>query len=349
MSSGSSQPSTVPAVPRVGLSLMAGGKLSLACVIDLARMAERYGYDSIWVPETWGQDAVTTLAAIGMATSRIRLASGVLNVFSRTPALIAQTAATLQELSGGRFLLGLGTSGRGVVEPWHGVAYEKPLLRTRQYVEVIKLALGGAPVEHSSPNWSLTGFRLANPPRHPVPIYIAALGPRNCRLTGEIADGWLPIFAPRGSLGELFAEVREGASYAGRDPESIDVAAYIPAVVGPSAEILLRQQVAYYVGGMGDYYLQFVSRAGLAKAAEEIRRLWEAGDRRGAMASVADELLERCTLGTVASDGQSRLEGYRGEGVSLPIVALPRGCGPDEAAETIAAYGPVSPPTSPNG
>lgn len=326
---------------RVGVSVAPTKQIPVHAISDLAGAAERLGYDSIWVPETWGQDAATLLAILAVRTDRIRLASGVFNVFSRSAALLAQTAASLQEMSGGRFVLGLGTSGPIVVEGWHGVPFRNPIVRTREYVEVIRLALSGQTVDFAGTELRLERFRLLNPPAAEVPIYIAALGPRNVRLTGQVADGWLPIFAARGHMAPLLAELRTGMALAGRQPDEADVAAYLPVAIGRDGERLLRQQLAYYVGGMGSYYHGFVARLGLEEEANMIRSRWEGGRHREAMAAVTEEMLALCTLGTEAGAARERLAEYRADGVSLPILAFPHGSTIEIVQDTLAALAPV--------
>lgn len=325
---------------RIGLTLAAGERIPIGDIVELAQYAERLGYESIWVPETWSTDAVSTLAVLARETERMRIASGVFNVFSRSPALIAQTAATLQELSAARFVLGLGTSGPIVVEHWHGAHFVKPLKRTRDAVAIVRLALSGSRVDYDRTDPALAGFRLGNPASPPPPIYIASLGPKNVRLTGEIADGWLPIFAARGLLGSLREELESGATAAGRDAADIDVAAYIPAAIGERGESLLRGQLAYYLGGMGEFYAGFVARLGLEAQAARIHTLWQNGDRKAALAAVDDRLLELCTLGTDRTTARSRLEDFRADGVALPIAAFPRGISPHEIADTLEALAP---------
>lgn len=325
---------------RLGVALAPSKQIDLAAVVDLALQAERLGYDSVWVPETWGADAVSLLALLAVRTSTIRLASGVLNVYSRSAALIAQTAATLQELSGGRFILGLGSSGPIVVERWHGVPFDRPLARTREYVSVIRTALRGEEVRYEGDILQLRDFKLLNPPPTCPPIYIAALGPRNVRLTGEIADGWLPIFAPIGRLDGLIAELRRGEGAAGRSPGSVEVAAYLPALVGSRGSRLLCQQLAYYVGGMGTFYAGFLRARGFGEETEAIRGRWQAGDRVGAVELVGPDLLASATLGDDPEVGRGRLNQARAQGVSLPIVAVPHGSRPDEVAATLQAFRP---------
>lgn len=329
---------TTARTQRTGISLRPTEEVNLADVIRLTRLAESLGYESVWVPEVWSEDAVSVLAVLAASTEKIRLASGVLNVYSRSPALIAQTAATLSQISGGRFVLGLGTSGPGVVERWHGVRYEQPLRRTRAYVEVIRMALAGERVNHDGSEVPLRGFRLGNPPPSRIPIYIAAIGPRNIRLTGAIADGWLPIFAARGRMAGVFEELRRGAHEGGRDVSELDVGAYIPALVAPRAEELLRLQVAYYVARMGTYYHGLVTRLGFGENADQIREESRTRGLRAGAAAVTDEMLE---VMTVMSGGAGSLEPFRSDGIRLPILAFPNGAMPDEIESTLHALAPV--------
>lgn len=322
---------------RLGFTLTPSQQIDIPEIVELAVIAESLGYESVWIPETWGIDAVTVLAVLARETKSIKVAAGVFNVFSRSAALIAQTSATLSNLTHGRFILGLGASGPAVVENWHGMTFSSPLERTDDYVRVIRSALAGERVDVEGATLSVKGFRLQNVPNHPIPIYIAALGPRNVRLTAEIADGWLPIFAPRGFLRDAVRSFREEAGYAHRG-----VAAFIPAAVSERGETLLRQQLAYYIGGMGTYYARFMTRMGLADQAAAIRDAWLAGDRREAVRRVRDDLLDVCTLGTEREEAIRRLTAYQDEGVDLPIVALPRGITPAEAITTLERLGPAS-------
>jgi alkanesulfonate monooxygenase SsuD/methylene tetrahydromethanopterin reductase-like flavin-dependent oxidoreductase (luciferase family) len=334
-------PSTGPDSPRLGLSLAPSNALSLTDLIESVIRADGLGYESAWIPETWGVELSSVLSVLAMKTSRIFLAGGVFNVYSRSAALLAQTAATLQVVSGGRFILGLGASGPGVVERWHGIPYRSPLARTEDYVNIIRMALAGERVEYSGGDLPLSGFRLGIRTPAPVPIYIAALGPANVSMTGRLADGWLPIFAARGHMEELFGLLRRGAEGAGRDGRSVDVAAYIPVLIGSRAERLLAQQLAHYIGGMGTYYARYMTRLGFGGAVAEIRSLWAEGNRAGAARSVPDTLLEVATLGSDPARARERLHEYRTQGVRLPILTLPHGTTPEEAAATIGALAPA--------
>lgn len=325
---------------RLGVALAPSKQISVGQLVELGLLAEGLGYHSIWVPETWGFDAASVLGILADRTQRIRVASGIFNVFSRSAALVAQTAATLQAISEGRFILGLGTSGPIVVENWHAVPYQRALRRTEEYVAVIRMALAGKRVNYDGSLLRLRDFRLQNPPDVSVPIFIAALGAKNVRLTGAIADGWLPVFVPRGHLGPLLGELRQGASSAGRDPAALEVAAYLPAMVGTRADVLLAQQVARYVGGMGTFYAEFMHRAGFGPEADAIREKWQSGDRRAAVDVVGDALLEFCTLGFDPATARLRLEQYRQQGVTLPIVSIPDGATAEEVADTLTGLTP---------
>jgi coenzyme F420-dependent oxidoreductase len=326
---------------RLGLTLGPNKQVSLPHVVELAELAERLGYHSIWVPETWGDDAATVLAVLSSNTQRIRLASGIFNVYSRSAALLAQTAAGLQHISANRFMLGLGTSGPIVIEGWHGVPFRHPIERTREYVDVIRLALSGEPVNYSGKELQLARFRLIHPPDAMVPIYIAALGPRNIRLAGEIADGWLPTFVARGHLAPLIAELRESAALAGRQPDELDIGGYLPAAFGPDGEKLLRQQLAYYIGGMGTFYYRFVSRLGFEGVTDQVRHHWQQGRHKEAVRAVSDDLLDLCTLGAEAATARERVATYRADGVTLPIVSIPHGASPQAVADALEALAPT--------
>ena len=172
--------------------------MSDADLISIAQLAERLGYHTLWTGESWGRDAFIVLTMIACHTKTLRLGTGMVPVFSRTPALIAQSIASLDQISNGRATLGLGTSGRLVVEQWHGLPYHRPLARTREYIEIIRQALSGQAVNYEGQFFRLGRFRLgASPVQANVPVYLASLGPKNLELTGQLADGWLPIWVHR--------------------------------------------------------------------------------------------------------------------------------------------------------
>ncbi len=254
--------------------------------LALAQEADRLGFDSVWAAEAYGSDAATVLAWVAAQTERIDVGSAVFQIPARTPAMTAMTAATLDSLSGGRFRLGLGVSGPQVSEGWHGVRFDKPLGRTREYVEIVRLALARETVRHDGTHWTLPlpdgpgkALRLTvHPVREHLPVYLAAVGPKNLELAGEIADGWLAIFfAPEHaaeSMDRITAGRAKRAAREGGALEPFDVVPTVPVVVGGdgSPEQLracaepLSHYSALYVGGMGsreqNFYNQLAVRMG---------------------------------------------------------------------------------------
>src|SRR5438093_5587049 len=218
--------------------------------------AEALGFDSVWVPEAWGTDAISLLGALAARTERIRLGTGIVNVFSRTPSLLGQTAATLDLISNGRFILGLGTSGHQVVSGWHGMRFDRPLQRMRETVEIVRRGLRQERLRFDGEIFTLDqGLKLlARPVRPTVPIFLATLTPGGLRLTGEVADGWIPTLFSPDHL-ELFRpDLETGGRAAGRSLDSLEIAPYVSVLVDDDrarARDAIRPWVALYVGGMG--------------------------------------------------------------------------------------------------
>src|SRR6266571_1919259 len=242
-------------------------------VMEKVKLADELGYDSIWLGESWGYELFTSMGDLVRITKRIKIGAGIANIYSRTPALIASTVATLDERSGGRIILGLGPSGANVVEDWHGVPFSKPVQRTREYVEIIRTILRGEKLIHHGEIFNLErGFKLRfTPPRPDMPIYIAAMGPKNVQQSGEIADGVLPVYWPGNKWGEMREQLDEGARLAGRPAHSAAIAPYITSVIVPEnadeeqrAAIRFKAAapLAYYIGKMGVYYAQMLTRNG---------------------------------------------------------------------------------------
>ncbi len=314
-------------------------------IVDTARLAEELGYHSIWVPEMWGRDAFSILGLIAVNTKRIKLATGIIPVFSRSPAVIAQTAATLDEISGGRMILGLGTSGPAVIENWHGVPFEKPLMRTREYVEIIKMILSGARVDYEGGIFSLKGFRLQfKPGRSDIPVLVAAIGPRNIRLAGECADGWIPFLIPKEGLREAGKELREGAGSRGRGGDDIMVCPYVTTSVSEAhpdtARSAVREHLAYYIGGMGDYYFNTVSRYGFAREAEAIKSAWEGGKKSAAVEAVSDRMLDSLSVTGTPGHGRSIIADYYKEGACIPVLVFPPKASREIVRESIISLAP---------
>ncbi len=314
-------------MPEVGLVAPYWNDIKTEELIEIARLAEDLGYHSIWVPEMWGRDAFSILGLLASCTGKIKLATGIVPVFSRSPAVIAQTIATLDEISGGRMMLGLGTSGLAVIESWHGVRFEKPLQRTREYVEIIKMILRGERVNYEGELFSLKGFRLQfKPLRSDVPVLIAAIGPKNIRLAGEVADGWIPFMIPVEHLQEAKKELVQGAESRGREPEKIMVCPYVTCSVSEDAESakgVVREHIAYYVGGMGTFYYNTVSRYGFGQEADSIVLAWKNGRKAEAADNVSDRMLDSLSVSGSPERGRASVREYHKEGAQLPILVFP--------------------------
>jgi len=297
---------------RIGLNLgYVTTAEELADNIALAQTAESLGFDTVWAAEAYGSDAVTVLAAVAARTHRIGIGSGVLQIPGRTPAMTAMTAATLDALSGGRFTLGLGVSGPQVSEGWHGVRFADPLGRTREYVQIVRQALQRRRVTAGGTHFTLPlpdgpGKSLVlslQPVRSEIPIYLAALGPKNLDLTGEIADGWLAIFFDPDIAAGSIGRIRRAALAAGRDPGLIDINASIPVSVGDDPEVAanrVRPFAALYIGGMGsaktNFYHRTATEMGFGAEAVEVQERFLARDYAGAAAAVPFEFIDRTSL-----------------------------------------------------
>lgn len=328
----------------VGLTLPRTEEVPREQIVEFIQRAEELGYDSIWVGESWGRDLFTLLTQVACHTSRIKLGTGIVNVFSRTPALVAQTVASLDEISNGRVMFGIGTSGHIVVENWHGVKYNRPLQRIREYVEIVRLALAGQRVNYDGEIFHLKNFRLQfEPIRADVPIYISSISPKSLRQSGEIADGVLPIHLSRSQLAKFREPVVEGAEKAGRDPSAIGMAPYLVTCVADDpakARELARAHVTYYVGGMGVYYNQLFSRYGYAAEAASIKEAWARGDRQAAVQMLTDEILDDVAIAGTPEQARAALDDYRARGVTLPIISFAHGATPDMIRQTIEALAP---------
>jgi F420-dependent oxidoreductase-like protein len=307
----------------------------------LAEEAERCGFHSVWTSEAYGSDAVSPLAWIGARTENIRLGTAIMQMPARSPATTAATVATLDLLSGNRVLLGLGTSGPPVAEGWHGQAWGTPLTRTREYVEIVRAILRrDAPLEHHGEHYDspysgpdATGLGkplriIVHPPRADVPIYLAAIGPKNVALAAEIADGWLPIFFSP----ERFADthrpmLEEGFARRGGRPDGWDLAAHVPVVVTDDVAAgrdFLKPLLALYVGGMGakgkNFYTRLAERYGYADAAATIQDLYLAGRKNEAIAAVPDALVDEVALVGDRARIADRLAAFRECGVETLIL-----------------------------
>jgi len=309
--------------------------------VAVAQEAERLGYAVAWVAEAYGSDAPTVLSWVGAQTHRIGLGAAVMQIPARTPAMTAMTAATLDSLSGGRFRLGLGVSGPQVSEGWHGVPFAAPLGRTREYVDIVRMALRRESVAYQGRHFRLPlpdgpgkALRLTiRPPRPDLPVYLAAVGPRNLELAGEIADGWLAIFFSPEHSGDLLASVAAGARRAGRgtpdDPlAGFDVAATVPVCISDDVEAAaaaISGYAALYIGGMGsrekNFYNQLACRMGFEDAARQVQDLYLARQHRDAAAAVPFDFIDATSLIGPRDRIRDRLQRYADAGVGTLSVA----------------------------
>jgi F420-dependent oxidoreductase-like protein len=330
---------------RLGLNLGYWGAGNDADNLVLAQEADRLGYSVAWAAEAYGSDAATVLAWVAAQTERIDIGSAVFQIPARTPAMTAMTAATLDTLSGGRFRLGLGVSGPQVSEGWHGVRFDHPLARTREYVDIVQLALARKPVDYAGVHWTLPlpdgpgkALRMTvHPVREHVPIYLASVGPRNLALTGEIADGWLAIFFSPEHAGMSLDAVRAGRETAGRGtPEDrlagFDVVPTVPVVIDDDVERAadpLRGYAALYVGGMGsrqqNFYNALAVRMGYEREAREVQDLFLERKHREAMAAVPFSFIDQTSLIGPRARIRDRLAAYAEAGVTTLSVAVNQG------------------------
>jgi F420-dependent oxidoreductase-like protein len=296
---------------KLGLNLGYWGAGNDARNLELAKEADRLGYSVVWAAEAYGSDAPTVLSWVAAHTERIDVGSAILQIPARTPAMTAMTAATLDTLSGGRFRLGLGVSGPQVSEGWHGVRFDKPLARTREYVEIVRRALrrerlrfDGAHYQLPLPGGPGKPLNLTvHPVREQIPVYLAAVGPKNLELAGEIADGWLAVFLSPEHAPEQLARVSAGRQKAGLSMEGFDVAPTVPLVVGSDWKACadhVRPYAALYVGGMGsrekNFYNDLASRMGYEREAAEVQEKYLAKNYNEAMAALPAEFLDATSL-----------------------------------------------------
>jgi len=296
---------------KLGLNLGYWGMGNDADSLVLAQEADRLGYAVAWAAEAYGSDAVTVLTWVAAQTTNIDIGSAVLQIPARTPAMTAMTAATLDTLSNGRFRLGLGVSGPQVSEGWHGVRFAKPLARTREYVDIVNLALSRKRVRYDGEYFQLplpdgpgkALFLTVHPVREHVPIYLASVGPKNLELTGEIADGWLGIFFSSDFAPEQLGLIRAGRERVGKTMDGFDVVASMPLSVGADVSNCaapIRPYAALYIGGMGsreqNFYNNLAVRMGFGEAAADIQQRYLGRDYEGAWDAVPEEFIDATSL-----------------------------------------------------
>ena len=309
--------------------------LTAAQQLEIVQEAERLGYDSVWAAEAYGSDAATVLAWLAAGTTDIKLGSAIFQMPGRSAAMTAMTAATIDQLSGGRMRLGIGASGPQVAEGWHGQRYGRQLQRTREYVAVVRMALARERVEFHGETLDLPlpdgpgkALKLTIAPvQERIPIYLAAIGPKNTALAGEVADGWIPtLFAPE-HVADFRAHLEEGAARVGRSLDGFDIAPTVNVLVTDdlaTGRDAMRPYLALYIGGMGsreqNFYNRLAVRYGFEAAAAKVQDLYLAGQREEAGAALPDALIDLVTLCGPRDHVRERLRVYREAGVGTLMV-----------------------------
>jgi F420-dependent oxidoreductase-like protein len=322
--------------------------------IDLAVLGDELGLDSIWISEAWGQDAVSLLGLLAGKTERIALGSGLMQIPARQPAATAMAAASLDVISGGRFRLGLGTSGPQVSEGWYGVPFKRPLARTREYVEIVRTILARRTLTYDGGEFTLplpadapgaTGLGrplklLAKPVQPRIPIYLGAIGPKSVEQTAAIADGWLPFLLNPEQPDLLLDPLRAGAEKAGRDLSEIDVAPVVPTAIADTVEEarnLVRPWLAFYLGAMGakdkNFYVELADLYGHGDSARACQEKFLDGDRLGAAMALTDELIDSGTIAATPDTLAERVASYAAIGADT-LVIVPGG---DDKAAVVRA------------
>jgi F420-dependent oxidoreductase-like protein len=320
--------------------------------VEYVQAAEKLGFEAVFVPEAYSYDAVSIMAALAMKTERIKIGSGILNVFSRSAALIAQSAGAIDMLSGGRFILGLGTSGPQVIQGWHGVPFQKPLQRTRETIEIIRMALRRERVLYQGETINLDmGLKLINHPvRSEVPIFIASLGPKNLEMTGEIAEGWMPTLFDPGHIDVFQPHLEAGLAKAGKKWGDIEVTPMVPVILYDDLDVcrqLIRPGLSLYIGGMGsrerNFYNQLVQRYGYVDEAKTIQDLYLGGDKAGAAAKVPNKLVDDTSAFGSAEKIRDDLARFGAAGVTMPILGI-QALDQEGRLKSLEALAPVGAP-----
>jgi F420-dependent oxidoreductase-like protein len=299
-------------------------------VIHSAQHAEGLGFDSIWIPEAWAYEQFQLLTELALKTTTLKLATGIANVYSRSPGLLAMSAATLDEISEGRAIIGLGTSGKLVIENFHGVPYAKPLTRLRDTIRILRALWAGQRLTPELTSlFDARHFKLEmTPARKNIPIYVASLQDKAIESIGAMADGWLPTFWPYQHLKDGLDLIAKGAHAAGRDAAAIELAPFVGVVPMDDAAMarsLIKPMVSFYIGGMGTYYHAMFCRYGFQANADLVRDLYNSGKRREATAAVSDELIDAIAICGPAAYCRERLQDWHRNGVGTALINLPTG------------------------
>jgi len=293
----------------------------IPAAIDIAVRAEALGYTDVWTAEVGAVDAFTPLAAIAVRTERVQLGTGLIPVYTRPPALVAMSAASIQELSNGRFVLGIGASSPAIVGGWMGLSFADPVQRVEEYVTLLREMLAGRKVNHDGTTVRSEGFRLQVAVEHPIPIHVGALGPRMCRLAGRLADGVLFFLMTPAGVRRALEEVAAGAREAGRDPAGIEAFIRLPVILDEPEDVvrlMARRMLTGYATVPA--YKASLARQGFESEADAIARAWAAGERDRATEAVTDEMLQETFLFGDAAACRARIDEFRAAGISTPVL-----------------------------
>ena len=308
---------------RYGVRLENDPNLSPKDYQELSSQAEKNGFEAVWVPEGGGRDSLTSLATIAMRTEKVKLGTGILPIFARTPTNTAMAAAGMAAVSNGRFMLGLGVGHAPTVESRDGIPFKQPMTRMRETIQIVKLLLAGEKVNFTGKQFKLTGASMgASTPKTKVPIYIAALGPQMLELVGELADGVLMNWTAVDYLGEAIGHIRRGAEKAGRDLSEIDIAGYVRVAVGDDVSASrnsLRYQVARYASN--PFYRNFFAETGFDKEMSDAAAALADGNLDKAADSITVEMQDQVAVVGTAEECRAALEKRRAAGLQLPVIA----------------------------
>ena len=329
---------------KVGIVLPYWNDITKDEIINIAKRTEEFGYSSIWVPEMWGRDPITLLSILALNTRKIEIGSGIISVYSRTPAAIAQTVATLDEISEGRMNLGLGTSGRIVIEDWHGIRFDSPLRRTKEYIDIIRMILKGEKVNYNGEIFKLKNFSIQfKTLRNNIPIYLAAIGPKNIRLTGELADGWIPFLVPKNHLKLYKTELKNGAELSNRDYKDIITSPYIPCLASENQDLskkIIKEHIAHYIGTMGTYYYNVICRSGFSNEADLIVDAVRNRNKNKSPEYVSEEMLRSLSICGTKTQAKIMLEEFCKSGADMPVLMFPPKSPREIVYETIENMAP---------
>lgn len=310
-------------MPELGLVLPDEfSHVSLDRTLEFAKRADELGLHSVWKQEASGSNGVATLAAVAQCTNGIRIGTGVANVYSRSPALLGMSAATLQQLSNGRALLGLGVSSPPLVEEWHGMAFDRPLRRLREAIEIIQQTTAGGTVEYDGEMFDIGPYNMTLQADGNIPILNAAISNANRALTGEYADGWLPAFIPSSSFSSHLSDVRKSARDAGRDPDDLLVAPWVPTAVDDDPDRAERRVRYLLAQEMAMGYNEQVNEYGFGDAPDRAHDLFRDGDRDAAVEAISNRMVTELTVSGTESDVRDHLRRYSQDGADV-VIAMP--------------------------